>query len=49
MKEVAKWVSPADRMMVENYMALKNGTEIDLERMSEEIMSWASDWLIKTT
>lgn len=49
MKEVARWVSPADRMMVENYMAMKNGTAIDLERMSEEIMSWASDWLIKTT
>ena len=49
MKEVAKWVSPVDRMMVENYMAMKNGTAIDLERMSEEIMSWASDWLIKTT
>ena len=49
MKEVAKWVAPADRMMVENYMAMKNGAAIDLERMSEEIMSWASDWIIKTT
>ena len=49
MKEVAKWVPPADRMMIETYMALKNGAAVDLERMSEEIMSWASDWLIKTT
>ena len=49
LRNVAKMVSPADRLMVETYMAMKNGAAIDLERMSEEIMTWASDWLIKTT
>lgn len=49
LKELVKMVSPADRMIVETYMAIKMGTLVDLEQKSEEIMSWASNCLVKTS
>lgn len=49
LKELAKIVAPADRMIAQTYMDMKKGAAVDFERMSEEIMTWASDWLDQTT
>lgn len=46
-KELLNIVSPEDRMIVETFLALKNGAAVDFPQMSETLFAWSKNWISK--
>lgn len=40
-------VSPEERVIIETFIGLKNGSAVDFERMSENLFNWSKDWINK--
>ena len=44
-KDLLKVVSENERVIINNFMKMKNGDEIRFEEMSEALFSWSKGWL----
>ena len=44
-KELLKVVSPDERVIVENFLTLKNGGTADFNLMSETLFAWSKKWI----
>lgn len=47
-KDLVQIVSPAERTIVETFLALKNGGRIDFHKMSETLFSWSQSCIERT-
>ena len=47
-KDLFEVVAPEERTIVETFMNLKKGGEVDLPKMSEILFNWAKRWIEKT-
>ncbi len=46
-KDLLRMVSPAERVIIETFLALKNGGTIAFHEMSETLFSWSQSWIEK--
>ncbi len=46
-KDLTEIVSPDERIIVETFLNLKNGVEVDFDTMSETLFNWAKKWIEK--
>ena len=44
-KELLETVSTNERVIVESFLALKNGSKVDFQKMSETLFEWANHWI----
>ena len=47
-KDLLAVVSPDESVMVDTFLKLKQGGEMDFDRMSETLFVWAKNWIEKT-
>lgn len=47
-KELCKVVSDEEQVIVDTFLALKNGGKVDFEQMSEKMFVWAKKWIEKS-
>ncbi len=47
-KDLPEIVSPDERVIVENFLKLKNGGAVDFDKMSETLFIWCKKWIEKT-
>jgi hypothetical protein len=38
-------VSPDERVVIENFLSLKNGSKVDFEEMSNTLFAWSKKWI----
>ncbi|MBO7166913.1 MAG: nucleotidyltransferase domain-containing protein [Kiritimatiellae bacterium] len=48
-KELLEVVSSDDRGIVETFLHLKNGGEMDFDAMSEQLFAWSQKWIVENT
>ena len=46
-KDLLVVISPSERMIVETFLKLKQGGEVDFDTMSEALFTWAKNWITK--
>ena len=46
-KDLLVVISPSERMIVETFLKLKQGGEVDFDTMSEALFAWAKNWITK--
>ena len=46
-KDLKEFVSPAEKIIVETFMKLKNGEKPDFNKMSEILFNWSKSWIEK--
>jgi len=46
--DLLKIVLPEERCIINTFTFLKNGGDVDFERMSQELFVWAKSWIEKT-
>ena len=44
-RELLETVSTNERVIVESFLALKNGSKVDFQNMSETLFHWANHWI----
>ena len=44
-KELLSVVAPEERLIVETFLLLKNGRDVDFEAMSETMFAWCKKWI----
>ena len=47
-KALLETVSPNERVIVETFLKLKQGGEMDFDTMSETLFAWSKNWIAKT-
>ena len=47
-KDLLAVVSPDESVMVDTFLKLKQGGEMDFDKMSETLFVWAKNWIEKT-
>ena len=48
-KALLETVSPNERAIVETFLKLKQGGEMDFDTMSETLFAWSKNWIAKTS
>ena len=46
-RDLLNVVSPEERVIIETFIGLKNGSAVDFERMSENLFNWSKGWINK--
>lgn len=46
-KDLLQTVSPEEKIIVEAFLVLKNGGQIDFDKMSEDLFLWSKKWICK--
>ena len=46
--DLLEMVSPNERAIVDNFLKLKQGGEMDFDTMSETLFAWSKSWIAKT-
>ena len=44
-KDLINVISPDEKVMVQNFLKIKNGEKIDFETMSETLFNWTKKWI----
>jgi hypothetical protein len=47
-KALLETVSPNERVIVETFLKLKQGGEMDFDAMSETLFAWSKNWIANT-
>ncbi len=47
-KDLLQIVSPDERIIVDTFLRIKNGREINFQEMSETLFDWSKNWIEKT-
>ncbi len=45
--DLIKIVSPKEKVIIDTFLTLKNGGEVDFEKMSEVLFDWSKGWIVK--
>ena len=46
-RDLLNVVSPEERVIIETFIGLKNGSAVDFERMGENLFNWSKGWINK--
>ena len=46
-EELLKFACPAEKQIIDTFLSLKNGAEINFQTMSESLFTWCQNWIDK--
>lgn len=46
-EELLKFACPAEKQIIDTFLSLKNGAEVDFQTMSESLFTWCQNWIDK--